>query len=581
MRRRLIMVAFLLALLLPHVLPAAADSLLAVSPTLELRGHREWSTQRLRRLLGAGQTLDPRRWQERLDSLALVYAEAGRPFLDWTLQVDSTATPPRLLVLELDEGPRLVMGRLWLDPPRPELPDPALDLPPGAVLRDGRLEEGLRAWLQRLAARGRPLAQLQIREITLAPGPGAEASELSLDLRAALADADTIRPGRLVVLDAGLTRQLTFERLARLKAGAPYDPARVADARRRLLATGWFSTLEGPALCRTPDGLAWLLRAEELPSYRFDGLLAWLPGRSGEAGRLGYHFSLDLANLMGTGRAMEILASRPEGWSQQVRVAYREPFVLGWPVDAAFSLGQRVQDSTWVEQELGLALGWEPRPGWRLSGALLRRDLAPDSLNGYHGAGIDASRALEWRLGGGIDRRDDPRNPRLGWRAAAEEALVQRRTESLRGLSPRGADLDLHRQRFEGAVWLPAGRRQVAHVAVGAGRFRGSDVPGREDQFLLGGLAGPRGTRDEGIRAREWVLLQLEWRLLLGPAARAALFWDGLLWRDDALTRHETQGRGAALVLPIRQGQLELQYALPPGSAWREGLLHVRLINRF
>jgi outer membrane protein assembly factor BamA len=574
----------LLALLLLAAQAAAGDSL-AVPAELRLEGQRQTSTLRLRRLLGAGETLEAGAWRARLDSLARLYEELGHPFLEARAQVDSSAQPPRLLLLELDEGPRLVMGRLELDPPRSGLPDPARDLPPGSTLTTARLEEGLRAWLGRLAAQGRPLAVLHLKELALAPMPEERGqARLALDLRAALADADTVRPGRLVVLDEGLTRQRTFERLARLAPGRPYDPRRAEDARRRLLATGWFSRLEGPLLCATPQGPAWLLRAGELPAYRFDGLLAWLPGQGGAEGRLAYHASLELANLMGTGRELRVLASRPEGLSQELKVAYREPFVAGWPLDAGVHVRQRVQDSSWVELEAGLELGWEPRPGLRLRLGALSRELAPDSLNGYWRAGVDASRAGELVLGLEIDQRDDPRNPRRGWRAGLEEALLRRRLSSLHGLPPRGKDLALRRQVFQAGLWLPLPGLQVCYGAAGAGRLSGrggGQVPGREDLFLLGGAAGPRGSRDESIRVREWALGTLEWRLLLGPVSRVALFWDALSWRDTALVTHLSQGRGAALVLPVRQGQLELQYALAPGLRWREGLLHVRMVTRF
>lgn len=581
--------AGLLLLLLAPALRAegaapVGDSLL-VPAEPRLQGQRLLSTLRLRRLLGTGRTQGASEWSARLDSLARLYEELGHPFLSWTALLDSSARPPRLAGLILDEGPRLVMGRLLLDPPRSELPDPALDLPSGRTLSATRLEEGLRTWLGRLEEGGRPLAVVSLREIALVPADEVGGrSVLALDLRAGLADADTVRPGRLIALCEGVTRPRTFERLARLDPGGPYDPQRARDARRRLLATGWFSQLEGPRLCRTTEGTAWLLKARELPAYNFDGLLAWLPGRDAEKGRLAYHLSLNLANLMGTGRELRILATRPEGWSQELSVSYHEPFLAGWPLDAGAVVRQRVQDSTWVELGLGLELGWEPRPGWRASAGLNRRDLAPDSLNGYQRAGVDLSQTTELTLGLGVDQRDDPRNPRQGWRAGLEEALVQRRVASLKGLPPRGKDLDLRRQRFSAALWLPVGRRQVLHAAAGAGRFRGRELsrsPGVEDLFLLGGADGPRGSRDQSIRAREWALGQLEWRLLLGPVSRVAVFWDALSWRDGSLAAHLQQGRGAALVLPARQGLLELQYALAPGARWREGLLHVRMTTRF
>ncbi len=559
--------------------PAEPDSVW-IRAELPVRGQRLLSTLRVRRVLGTGR-VDRRTWSQRLDSLAGLYEELGHPLAEATAGGTTLGRSWRLDSLVIHEGPRLVMGRLELEPPLPGAPDPGLELPAGRTLSQGRLQEGLRAWLGRLDAQGRPLATLVLDELSLQPVAGHPPTErLALHLRGHVSDADTVRPGRLVVLDRGLTRRTTFERLTRLPAGAAWDPRRVENARRRLLATGWFARLEGPALGRTPEGLAWWLRAEELPAYRFDGLLGWLPGRDGGSGRLAYHLDLTLANLAGTGRELHMLASRPEGVSQELLLEYHQPFLLRWPLDAGLQIRQRVQDSTWVELELGVEAGWEPVPGWRLEAGLGLQDLAPDSLNGYWLAGVDASQARRARLGLRLDQRDDPRNPRRGWRAELEESWIQRRLSTLQGLPARGSDSDLRRQRLLAWVWLPLGRSQVLALGAGAGRFQGQ-APGVEDEFHLGGQDGPRGWREESIRARQWGLGQLEWRYLLGPAARTALFWDWLLWRDAADQAHTGQGRGAALVLPVRQGQLDLQYALQPGQRWREGLLHVRVVTRF
>lgn len=563
-----------------ETLPELEPDSVWVAAELPLRGQRQLSTLRVRRLLGSG-LLSRQELGRRLDSLATLYAEQGLPLAELRPLGHKEGRLFRLDSLLIQEGPRLVMGRLELDPPLAGAPDPAQDLPPDRLLDQGRLVEGLRAWLARLDAQGRPLSTLIVDEFSLRPVVGHEPGErLALYLRGHVVDADTVRPGRLVVLEAGLTRRETYERLARLPEGGAWDPRRVADARRRLLATGWFASLEGPALGRTPQGLAWWVLGKELPAYRFDGLLGWLPGRQGESGRLAYHLDLTLANLAGTGRELHVLASRPEGWSQELKLDYREPFVFRWPLDAGLHLRQRVQDSTWVELELGLETGWEPLPGWRLELGVGLQELAPDSLNGYLLAGVDASQARRVGLILKADQRDDPRNPRRGWQARLEESWIGRELSSLQGLPPRGRDTRLRRQRMQGWAWLPLGRSQVLAVSAGAGRFHGQ-APGVEDEFRLGGQEGPRGWREESIRTREWGLGQLEWRFLLGPAARTALFWDGLFWSDSAGAGQVAQGRGVALVLPVRQGQLDLQYALQPGVRWREGLLHVRVVTRF
>lgn len=575
------LVALLLALAAPGwTQPVQEADSVDVGRRTDWLGLRSLSSLRVERLLGEGRR-DWATWAGQRDSLLSILGEAGRPLATLTAHGRRVGHTLQLDSVRVDEGPLLVMGGLRLDPHPPGLPDPDLDLPPGRVLGQGRLREGLEAWLGRLEAQGMPLARLVLDELELRPGDEfLPPRKLALHLRGHLADGDTIRPRGLVVLSPGLTRTTTFERLARLPDGGAWNPRRVAEARRRLLATGWFSTLTGPELGRREEGWTYWLRAVERPSFQFDGMLGWLPGRPGEGGRLAYHLELALANLAGTGRELKVLASRPEGWSQQLRLDYREPFLRRWPVDWGGHLRQKVQDSTWVELEAGLSVGWEPVPGWRLEASGLVQELSPDSLNGYRLAGLDASRASRGGLALRADRRDDPRNPRRGWQALLEESWIRRRYGSLSGLPPRATDLDLRRRALRGSAWLPLGGARVLALTAGAGRFEGQ-APGVEDEFRLGGQEGPRGWREESLRARSWALLQVEGRLLLGPAARTGLFWDGLLWEDAGETRRLARGWGGLLVLPVPQGQLDLQYALQPGQAWREGLLHVRLLTRF
>jgi len=557
--------------------PEADAALFLVPPDVEITGQRLFSTALLRPMLLAGKSPSSDQWQQAMDSLALRYACEARPFLELRWTVDSTASPHRLRRIELDEGPRLVMGRLQVEGLAPGWPNPARDLPEALRLEAGVLEERLSVWLERLDEAGLGLAFVRLQSFTLVPQ---DEERVALDLSFVLGEADTLRPLALVVQGARLTRTGTLEKLSGLKAGQRWNPRRVEEARRRMLATGWFHTVEGPGLCRSPEGLRWHVKVEEAPAYRLDGLAAWLPDSRG-GGRWAYHVNVELANLLGTGREVAVLASRPEGWSQDVLVRYREPFVLGLPLSASLGLKQRVQDSTWVEQRLWTEWQWEAGGGLRLVAALEGAALAPDSLNGYLRAGLDASRLMEGRLGVELDRRDDPRNPRLGWQASLLEARMKREARALGHLPARTADRSWRRQSLRVAGWWPLGRMQVVHAVLGAGRLKGHGQPGTEDLMPMGGLAGPRGTREESLRTREWILAQAEWRLLLGPASRLALFRDQLQWQDAAGKGHRSQGQGAAVVLPLRQGQLELQYAVADGSRWREGLLHVRLVTRF
>jgi translocation and assembly module TamA len=570
------------ALLLSAGGAAAQDRMpLVVDEQLSLEGHSQFSTRQLRRRLGAGTRTDSLGWRLRLDSLALEYAERGFPLLAVELrdlQLEEGA-PPRIRALRLDEGPRLVIGRVGVyEAGGLELPEIARDLPPGRMASSSRLAEGLDAWLRRLEAEGRPLSRLQLRELRIRAEDG-DSDQVQLDLDFDLVETGIWRPAEIRIEGLVQVRPATVRRLARLEVGQDYDPRRLQEARRRLLASGWFRSLEGPRLARGPAGPALLLRVEEAPAFRFDGLAGLLPPTGDEStGRLSFHLQLDLDNLLGTGRELHLLASRPDGISQTLQLGYREPFLLGWPLGAGARIEQRLQDTSWVELSLEASLDWEPLPGLLLEASGGLRELLPDSLGGWVARGVDPSRSRLAGLEARVDRRDDPRNPRLGWEAGMGVERQRREPRSFRGLPPRRPAATLERQTAMIRGWWPLSRHWVLHPGLSAGRLTPGAPP--EERLPLGGSRGPRGTREDEIRADEFGLFQLELRYLLGPAARAALFGDWLRWRQDGQTLSR-RGLGAALVLPVRHGQVELQYALGAGRAWDEGLVHVRLITRF
>lgn len=560
--------------------PTLTGSLVHVDGQLECSGQRIFSTRRLRARLGAGGTVDTASWRGKLDSLALAYAERGHPLLAVeVLELAPDRDGPRLLALRLDEGPRLVFGEIRVRGHEGLLlPDPARDLPPGRTATAASLAEGLDAWLRRLEAEGRPLSRLRLRDVEVWPDEN-DPGLLRLDLDYDLDRTGEWRPLEIRLEGLRTARPEAVRRLARLEAGQLHDPRRLKEARRRLLASGWFEQVEGPLLAQGAQGPALLLRLEEAPSYRFDALAGLLPPRGDETtGRLSFHLQLDFDNLLGTGRELHLLASRPDGISQRLDVGYREPFLFGWPLGASAELEQRLQDSSWVELGVSGGLDWEPLPGLLLGAGAGLRELNPDSLNGWVARGVERSVSRLTRLSLSFDGRDDPRNPRQGWSATLGSEWQNRRPQPYRGLPPLSVARTLLRRRAELKLWWPLSSRWVLHPALKVGQVSaGAPV---EERLTLGGGAGPRGLREDEIRAEDYGLFQLELRYLLGPAARVALFGDWARFGADG-TRGSRRGLGAGLVLPTRLGQVELQYAVADDRTWEEGLIHVRLIARF
>ncbi len=562
-----------LSLLLIVLILATSSPALQISPALVIEGNQRLSTRQILKRLQPGNQLDSLGWLARRDSLQQWAARQALPMMElrdtWHLGI--------LQKLQISEGPLLVMGQLRLQGLEDGLPQPDEFLKPGTLLAQGRLQLALSAWLEDLGRLGRPLTRIVFTDFQLVP----EDNRLLLDLEGRLIDAEEIYPGPLLITSPFSTREKTFKALTRLKEGERYNPQALRRARSRLLATGWFEDLTGPALCRTKEGLAWYLKGSERPFYHIDGMLGWLPGTGDESGRLAYHGLLELDNLAGSGRSLHLLASKPDGESQKLALRYEEPFLFSTPLGASIEIQQSSRDSSWVELGLETRLFAEWLPG--VSTALLLRvaELSPDSLNGYLGLGIDRSTTVEQGIELIADQRDDPRNPRRGWSARLRESRLKRRFNSLKGLPPRHPSRSLGLHQGEITSWLPLPKGFVLCNRLSGG-FISGDEAGLEDYFELGGVSGPRGTLDRSIRSSRYAMLQSELRYLLGPKSRIGLFWDHLRWSLPEMDGYRKQnGRGLSLVLPVRQGQLEVIYANTPDEALNEGTLHVRLARTF
>lgn len=583
MRVRTVHLAGRMVLLLFALLwkPAQAQQRVDLDFRLAIEGNRDLSSRRILRLLVPGSSHSAPGWSALQDSLLRFAADYGHPFAAVrVLEADSSAGSILIRTLELEEGPALRLGRLKIEQERPEWPGIREYLPPGLLLSRGVLQNGFRGWLEEMAQQGRALAGIHLRSFDLEVDPE-DPGVLLLDLQLDVRDEGILRPRALRVPGSLQTRARTLRALTRLQPGEDYDPDRLKQARRRLLATGWFEELNGPGLCRTPEGIAYLLEARERPFYRIDGMVGWLPGRDGASGRFAYHGELDLDNLSGTGRSLHLLASRPDGFSQDLALSYHEAFLFGSPLGAGVDIRQSQRDSSWVELSFGISADAEVLSGLRIKADYRLGELNPDSLNGYLRLSIDRSRVREFGLELLADQRDDPRNPVRGWLAGIREGRINRRYSGFRGLPARQESSSLQRHEAWTRLFLPLRKRLVVSPVVQGGLLTG-DEAGPEDRFLLGGVQGPRGSAEHSIQTSEYLLLQLELRYLLGPASRVALFWDQLRWLPPgAEERVLTHGRGAALVLPVRQGQLELVYALQPGVEFGSGTLHVRLFRRF
>ena len=487
------------------------------------------------------------------------------------------------LAVYVSPGPRYEFGRVslvgveTLDSARARS---VLDVAAGQPFEARRLEAGIERLLDAYGERSRPLASVTVL--------GLERRGTRVDVELRVLEGDSLRVAEVVYEGARSTRRALLEKSVGNLVGLPYNRARLAAARERLLDLGVFRRVDEPILEPLEGGsgrVVW--RVEEAQANSIDGAV----GYQGDRDRVTGLVDLELGNLAGTARQVALRwEGRGEGLAE-FRFRYAEPLLFGRPLRAEVDLQQTLEDTIYTRSRFSGRLvfaGWSGARIW-IGGGLERTVLEEGPTERATSGATEAGIAL--------DRLDDPLAPRRGVRAALTTAT-----------------------RFKREVFRPEGERRSrqAHLGLEAEAHRGltsstglglavegalklsSDpVLPLYDLDPVGGALQLRGYREAEFRASRWAVARLEYSAFLGSGSRAYAFLDqGVLYRrlDPALVdstggalepageRSSTlyrPGYGVGLEAGTAAGQIGVSIGYGQGDGPLDGKLHVRLRRRF
>ena len=408
--------------------------------------------------------------------------------------------------------------------------------------------------------------------VTYSPGPPTQIEAIELP------GATTTRPNAAAAISG-------------LKTGRVVTPALLADARERLIGSGLFASVGDPRILsgKEPGRARVVIPVEENTASQFEGAIGVAKG-GGVTGLI----DLGLGNIAGTGRSAGARWAGLGDGRSTYALRYREPALLGKPIDASFALDGDVADSLFTQTRW--ALGFGGRPVARSHAAL---GLAHTGST-YSGYGRGSSET--WSMEGQLD-----------WQGLAPQ------------LSPtRGFSASLRAEGDTGPSAIPGSRKpsgrsftaprlwrrrdRSADRACSTVRFRaeqvslgGGDFPA-EELLYLGGSEGLRGHRDRAFAGNRIFDLNLEQRWLTDArGGRAYLFVDAARHTLDAplssgviaapgasttLARTELSdgwevGYGAGIRTPVAAGVAGLGLGLSPGAALREATIHVHYASHW
>ncbi|MAE71427.1 MAG: hypothetical protein CME06_13290 [Gemmatimonadetes bacterium] len=444
-----------------------------------------------------------------------------------------------------------------------------LDLRPGRPFETGAVARDLSRLLESWGRRGHIFARFKLRPRRVADG--------RVDLTVVVDDGPLVHLGELRARGNETTGIRTLERASGLRPGRVLDRRVFDRSAERLRRLGYFSEVRGPVLTR--GAAADLVDAElalvEAPTHSAEGVLGYAPAEEGGEDQLTGYLELSLHNLFGTGRELDLSWERVRAEELTLQVQWRERWVFGSDASLLASFAQVVQDSTFLEDMVGVEIAYPI--GWGFDGSLRfrrervvpgrRRDRLAPARSSTSSAGIGLTR----------DGRDAPWNPRRGVLLVSALDLGRRGSEAMirgRGLVELSLPLASRQSWFAGldlmALEPPPGPVQLP------------------DLFRVGGSGSLRGQREDELRVLRGGIATGELRFHTGGMSRVALFVDAaylrraeaaaqgarLVWRSHV-------GYGLGLRIGSRAGLLGIDYGVGAGDSPMNGKIHLSIQNLF
>lgn len=545
---------------------------------LEVRGLSVLSSDEAARRLGVvpGAAVDTLELTGRLGRLLAELADDGRPGATARLWWRSGADERRwIFSLDLDEGEPARFGIVTSagadSLPRGEVARRTW-IEPGKIWRRVDLERQIDDLLSAYDEAGFPYARIRPQlsrdakgrwAVTLQHEPGPRVRITGLDLRGARES----RP-------AGVMKVMG------IRPGQSYRQSSLERGLDRLERTGIFAEVRGAELVPGDDPAHSRIRlsVRELATGSISGIV----GYSGADRRLAGYLDFHLRNLGGTGRQLGLRWSSTQKASTTYGLAWREPFLLGRPVDASIDFEHLFFDTLYASTRADLLLHWQPARRLDLSGGVgLDRAVVTAGVRRSEGSG-------RMQAGIELDTRDSRRAPRRGVQVLAR--AVRGRT-----LSGTYGDAAGALQPMVQVDWLAELDRPVRRTTVLSVRASGQSLitdarPLPQYRlFALGGAATLRGYREEQFYAPGYLLGQIEYRIEADRNGSGVhLFLDGALFADPAARARfwpsidqRKVGFGAGLRLASRLGAVSVDYGMAAGNGPLDGRIHLRAGTEF
>ncbi len=570
--------------------------------SVQLHGAKQMTNAELKTVFPTPAPFDSLAFQAQLDELKKRYIRSGY----YDVRIDSVrwrAEPEAYQNLHaeifLSEGPITKISQIHFSGNR-LLSENELRLlmqtHEGEVLNGQVLEKDFDAILARYETLGRAFAKISIAAIERIAN---SATEAGLRLHLAIHEGAWVKIAGYKFSDSLNTQHETILRELPLKVGEGYNEEKFSQIKPRLERLGFFERVSEPELLivqkpTQDDTLQAIIKLDlvEGNANTFDGILGYQPPiPPEESGFLTGLVNISLRNLFGSGRRLGVRWQRPNNFTQELRVGYQEPWILGLPLNASFEAMQLQQDSSFSQLLLAGNLAYRLSENFSVAALIQIERINPIIQGVRRQDPILQSGILLTGVGIMYDTRDYPLNPTSGVLLRNEYRIG---TKTINAPDSLVAALQVRQSVVQQRIgvevewYQPTFLRQVLALRIVGTALLAEEVQ-FSDLFRFGGAQSLRGYREQEFLASRYGFANIEYRLQLSRKSFAFLFYDvGYFFKPqnplnvlDTAREGWRQGVGIGARLDTPLGLLGVSYALGEGDTLLRGKVHVNLINLF
>jgi outer membrane protein insertion porin family len=509
----------------------------------------------------------------RIDSVAVRSTEKNDIVLTWYLHEDQLFTIGQIII----QSDSLSKEEL----------EQELDIQSGLIYNESYLAREFQRLNQYHAHRGFPFAEVNLENIMINKSNTEYRLNLDLSVRA----GRLVRIGDVIIRGNTVTKDYVIQRETDLRSGDVYRQDIIDEVPDNLYRLGYFKEVRFPKLRILPGGrTAVIIEVVEGNTTTFDGVVGYIPPDQNQNEENGYFtglIRLNLRNLFGTGRKLEVDWKKPDQFSDEFRIYYEEPWIFGYPVNLGAGLERLVRDTTYIENQVFLNGFVRLDSELKSTFSLYNKSVIPDST-ASRDLRLARTHQLTGEIGIDYDTRDNPLNPRKGIRYNTFYSFGLKRNN--------GPDYLLEEDGLpesEGIQTVRVGlsffkelwKNQVLALQVMGGKIKGSENRLQlSDHFWFGGSRSLRGYRENQFHGTTVAWLNLEYRFLTGRESRIFIFndWGFYNFKNGQKTREDIlPGYGVGVRFSSPLGVISVDFGLGRGDSFSTGKIHFGIVNQF